>query len=149
MRDPNMQMYRKIGGKALTKSGESKAPGLKAHPILIEMVGVLNDDGTLDLSELEKKGILKTFLRNWNNPASIEQLKLLAARLKADGVDRRDKAAVKAWSEKHKDELASGTIKSGTAPRQKTVVNSGPSVGRNEPCPCGSKKKFKKCCEGK
>jgi SWIM/SEC-C metal-binding protein len=24
----------------------------------------------------------------------------------------------------------------------------GPKIGRNEPCPCGSGKKFKKCCEG-
>ena len=24
-----------------------------------------------------------------------------------------------------------------------------PKVGRNEPCPCGSGKKFKKCCSGK
>ena len=23
------------------------------------------------------------------------------------------------------------------------------NVGRNDPCPCGSGKKFKKCCEGK
>lgn len=28
----------------------------------------------------------------------------------------------------------------------KTVVNTGPQVGRNDPCPCGSGKKFKKCC---
>ncbi len=26
------------------------------------------------------------------------------------------------------------------------VVRQGPKVGRNDPCPCGSKKKFKKCC---
>ncbi len=26
------------------------------------------------------------------------------------------------------------------------VVRSGPKVGRNDPCPCGSGKKFKKCC---
>lgn len=25
-------------------------------------------------------------------------------------------------------------------------VRVGPSVGRNEPCPCGSGKKYKKCC---
>ncbi|WP_252183383.1 SEC-C metal-binding domain-containing protein [Rossellomorea vietnamensis] len=25
-------------------------------------------------------------------------------------------------------------------------VRGGPSVGRNEPCPCGSGKKYKKCC---
>lgn len=27
-----------------------------------------------------------------------------------------------------------------------TVVRSGAKVGRNEPCPCGSGKKFKNCC---
>ncbi len=25
-------------------------------------------------------------------------------------------------------------------------VRTGPKVGRNDPCPCGSKKKFKQCC---
>lgn len=28
----------------------------------------------------------------------------------------------------------------------KQVVNDGPKTGRNDPCPCGSGKKFKKCC---
>jgi preprotein translocase subunit SecA len=27
----------------------------------------------------------------------------------------------------------------------KTVRNDGPKVGRNDPCPCGSGKKYKKC----
>jgi len=27
-----------------------------------------------------------------------------------------------------------------------TVRNPGPKVGRNDPCPCGSGKKYKKCC---
>jgi preprotein translocase subunit SecA len=26
------------------------------------------------------------------------------------------------------------------------IVNAGPRVGRNDECPCGSGKKFKKCC---
>lgn len=26
------------------------------------------------------------------------------------------------------------------------VLSSGPKVGRNDPCPCGSGKKYKKCC---
>ncbi|MEJ1406980.1 MAG: SEC-C metal-binding domain-containing protein, partial [Candidatus Sedimenticola sp. (ex Thyasira tokunagai)] len=30
--------------------------------------------------------------------------------------------------------------------RVKTIVNEAPKVGRNDPCPCGSGKKFKKCC---
>jgi uncharacterized protein len=28
----------------------------------------------------------------------------------------------------------------------KTIVNKSPKVKRNDPCPCGSGKKFKKCC---
>ena len=27
-----------------------------------------------------------------------------------------------------------------------TVVNKEPKIGRNDPCPCGSGKKYKKCC---
>lgn len=27
-----------------------------------------------------------------------------------------------------------------------TVINTQPKVGRNDPCPCGSGKKYKKCC---
>jgi preprotein translocase subunit SecA len=30
--------------------------------------------------------------------------------------------------------------------RPQTVVRKGPKVGRNDPCPCGSGKKYKKCC---
>jgi uncharacterized protein YecA (UPF0149 family) len=26
------------------------------------------------------------------------------------------------------------------------IINTGPKTGRNDPCPCGSGKKFKKCC---
>ena len=28
----------------------------------------------------------------------------------------------------------------------KTVVREAPKIGRNDPCPCGSGKKYKKCC---
>ena len=31
-------------------------------------------------------------------------------------------------------------------PKQKTVKRKGKKVGRNDPCPCGSGKKYKKCC---
>ena len=34
----------------------------------------------------------------------------------------------------------------GQAPTPTTVVRSGPKVGRNDPCPCGSGRKYKKCC---
>jgi SWIM/SEC-C metal-binding protein len=31
-------------------------------------------------------------------------------------------------------------------PNYATVKNEGPAVGRNDPCPCGSGLKYKKCC---
>lgn len=34
----------------------------------------------------------------------------------------------------------------GQAPVLQTVVRTSPKVGRNEPCPCGSGRKYKKCC---
>jgi len=33
-----------------------------------------------------------------------------------------------------------------TPPRPVTIVRDVPKVGRNDPCPCGSGKKYKKCC---
>lgn len=34
----------------------------------------------------------------------------------------------------------------GDTPKAETFVNDNPKVGRNDPCPCGSGKKYKKCC---
>jgi len=31
-------------------------------------------------------------------------------------------------------------------PETKTVKHEGSKTGRNDPCPCGSGKKYKKCC---
>ena len=47
--------------------------------------------------------------------------------------------------------LNSINVESTTAPAQsspkiETVVNKDPKVGRNDPCPCGSNKKYKNCC---
>jgi preprotein translocase SecA subunit len=41
--------------------------------------------------------------------------------------------------------LSKGPEAGEDAPRQTTVRNEGPKVGRNAPCPCGSGKKYKKC----
>jgi preprotein translocase subunit SecA len=34
----------------------------------------------------------------------------------------------------------------GELPAQQPVKRKGNKVGRNQPCPCGSGKKYKKCC---
>lgn len=39
-----------------------------------------------------------------------------------------------------------GRMDARSAAAVKTVVRTVPKVGRNQPCPCGSGKKYKKCC---
>ncbi|MBP9111332.1 MAG: SEC-C domain-containing protein [Polyangiaceae bacterium] len=41
--------------------------------------------------------------------------------------------------------FADGNLVEATAPRQEPIRNEGPKIGRNDPCHCGSGKKFKKC----
>ena len=41
------------------------------------------------------------------------------------------------------------SLKGNTPNQEKThtpIVNTEPKVGRNDPCPCGSGKKYKNCC---
>ncbi len=58
-----------------------------------------------------------------------------------DGVNINDDKEVKKWMKKHPEVLQGGeTMKVETVRREE------PKVGRNDPCPCGSGKKYKKCC---
>ncbi len=50
---------------------------------------------------------------------------------------------------KHSDSLEGATLSGGgveNQPRDRTVRNKGVRVGRNDLCPCGSGRKYKKCC---
>ncbi|HAC80544.1 MAG TPA: zinc chelation protein SecC [Deltaproteobacteria bacterium] len=40
----------------------------------------------------------------------------------------------------------SGCTDTSCCPPQQPVVRDAPKVGRNDPCPCGSGRKHKKCC---
>ena len=42
--------------------------------------------------------------------------------------------------------LVDGTVKPKEGGLNKTIINDEPKVGRNDPCPCGSGKKYKNCC---
>ncbi len=43
-------------------------------------------------------------------------------------------------------EMAQQQLQAGEMRKVKTIVRETPKVGRNDPCPCGSGKKYKKCC---
>jgi hypothetical protein len=94
------------------------------------------------------KGMMGKFYRMWKNPAFLKQLRTLSAHMAKEGVDIKNMEAVKAWLEKNKDGIESGKFNDLPldGPKPQTFVKTGPDVGRNDPCTCGSGKKYKKCC---
>ena len=72
---------------------------------------------------------------------------LLNIRKKEGPIDRTETTKVKGASlEDTAINLVDGNISEKEGGMNKTVVNEGPKVGRNDPCPCGSGKKYKNCC---
>jgi preprotein translocase subunit SecA len=59
-----------------------------------------------------------------------------------------DKAEYKHGPAEAPAEGAGQTATAGSAPQgpRKPIINKQPKVGRNDPCPCGSGKKYKRCC---
>lgn len=60
-------------------------------------------------------------------------------------------ARQKRWAEEDRERAQRSRFKSQRAlgGRLEPYVRSDPKVGRNDPCPCGSGRKHKKCCRGK
>lgn len=59
---------------------------------------------------------------------------------------RRATAGTASKEEYHDDNGPSAAPKAEKTGKQETVVRDEPKVGRNDPCPCGSGKKYKNCC---
>ncbi len=63
-----------------------------------------------------------------------------AASITGEGLDSSAMSNINAVGESNIPQNGSSTEKA------KPIVNDGPKVGRNDPCPCGSGKKYKNCC---
>jgi len=96
----------------------------------------------------EAKGVMAMFYRKWKDPAFLKQMRTLAAYMARDGVNVKDFKAVKEWMDKNKDAIEAGKFNELPASGEKphTYEKTGPEIGRNDPCTCGSGKKYKKCC---
>lgn len=84
---------------------------------------------------------MKQFLKN---PEFLAKLKVLQAMMEKEGIDYKDQKAVEAWMKANQERLAR-ELGAGAGPKVETVVREEPKIGRNDPCHCGSGKKFKKC----
>jgi len=72
---------------------------------------------------------------------------MLNARKREGGVERTETVRVtNAALEDTAINLVDGNISEKDGGMKKTVVNTEPKIGRNDPCPCGSGKKYKNCC---
>lgn len=58
-----------------------------------------------------------------------------------EGVNVKDEKEVKKWLKRHPEVVNGGEVQ-----KIATVKRTEPKVGRNDPCTCGSGKKYKKCC---
>ena len=63
-----------------------------------------------------------------------------AASITSEGLDSSAMSSINAVGESNIPQNGASSEKA------KPIVNEGPKVGRNDPCPCGSGKKYKNCC---
>lgn len=107
-------------------------------------------DATAQAVEKRIESERASFLRRALDPTCWDLAKSSTLRMRAEGIDTSDKAAVAAWVERERRALSlrlGGGMTYTRAPDAlPDPIRTERKVGRNEPCPCRSGKKFKKCC---
>ena len=96
--------------------------------------------------EREINALPQVFQGKLKDPTIKKRFIDIAKRMEQDGVDFKSIRQMKKWMKTHEAELRAQGTEGGNIPKVETVVHEGPRVGRNDPCPCGSGKKYKKCC---
>ena len=76
----------------------------------------------------------------------VDVVKILMNIRRQNGEVKRQEAAKITGAALEAIQSVDGGKKINTPENSQTVVNEGPKVGRNDPCPCGSGKKYKNCC---
>ena len=126
---------------------ENVAPVTAAFLKWLGSEGILAE--TADLVETVNNWA-DTIVANGMDPKCWGMGKSFAMRAKADGVDMEDQEAVKGYIAEYNRRLPVKSLPDPFESRDFTppipIVEDSPKIGRNEPCPCGSGKKYKKCC---
>ena len=76
----------------------------------------------------------------------VDVVKLLMHVRKREGVKRQEQAKITGAALEAINSVDGGQRMDDGKKDSTTVVNEGPKIGRNDPCPCGSGKKYKNCC---
>jgi hypothetical protein len=139
---------RKVSGSKLFF--ERTIPAVQALLDWLQAKGILGDVAGL------KQTIGKwhdEIVANGNDPRSWGPAKRFVLAAQERGIDVNDAKAMKGFIEEYNRSLAPvGPVGRHEPPRRSfgpgaaPIVSEAPKVGRNDPCPCGSGKKYKKCC---
>ncbi|MFH1453663.1 MAG: SEC-C metal-binding domain-containing protein [Armatimonadota bacterium] len=119
-------------------------------PVLSAFFNYLKEDGIIKNADGIIKEIKKceeAMVKNAANPEYYGMGKTMVMQMFKDNVDVNDQNAVERWiaefnarPDKERDSLFDRFM----PPSVNAQI--APKAGRNEPCPCGSGKKYKKCC---
>ena len=105
-----------------------------------------------------RDGLDEAATRNWARRASWLDLKVLSTQAGGEGDERGEVEFVARFRDErgleHSHHERSQFVRregrwyfqDGELQTQAPVARSAPKIGRNDPCPCGSGKKYKKCC---
>lgn len=112
-------------------------------------------EGDIVLNVLAHGGLTKdAFFKNVTLRSRMEHYRHRPRATVTFGIDQRDTVKpfeVAQWVEgpwEHEPVIEKLLVEDREQPRTVQLPRGAPKPGRNDPCPCGSKKKFKRCCIG-
>jgi uncharacterized protein YchJ len=128
---------------------EKVAPVTESFLRWLESEGILGDTSFLVETI---RGWADTIVANGMNPQYWGTAKSLVMQAEADGVDTEDEQAMQQYFvecnlRRMERNLSAQSDIRGLSPPM-PIVEQSPKIGRNAPCPCGSGRKYKKCCGG-
>ena len=128
---------------------EKVAPVTEVFLRWLESEGILAD--TFSLVETIR-GWADTIVANGMNPQYWGMGKSFAMQARADGVDTQDEQAMQRYMVEYNLRLMGRKLSAQPDLRDLSppipIIEQSPKIGRNAPCPCGSGRKYKKCCGG-
>lgn len=128
---------------------EKVAPVTEVFLRWLESEGILAN--TFSLVETVR-GWADTIVANCMNPQYWGMGKSFAMQARADGVDTQDEQAMQRYMVEYNLRRMGRKLSAQPDLRDLSppipIVEQSPKIGRNAPCPCGSGRKYKKCCGG-
>ena len=108
---------------------EYKREGMKAFDAMWRAIGERVTDLFFRMEQLDERFVGST----WANQTAVHE-------------ETQNQVAVSKGEENIAEQQKDAIEGTQADRRREPIRNVGPKVGRNDPCPCGSGKKFKKCC---